>query len=161
MTKRALFVATSAALSIALGGCASMSGPKTIAQTAAATPSLSTLTKLIADAGLTETLNGAGPYTVFAPTDDAFKAVPAKTLDALAKDKDQLKAVLTYHVVSGAVKAADVKTGPVKSVEGANLALAKAGSFVTVEDAVVTQADVVASNGVVHVIDKVLIPPKR
>lgn len=160
MNKRVLLVASSAAI-LALAGCASMSGPKTIAQTAAATPSLSTLNKLIADAGLTETLNGAGPYTVFAPTDEAFKAVPAKTLEALAKDKEQLKAVLSYHVVPGTVKAADVKTGPAKSVQGANLALAKAGGFVTVEDAVVTQADVVASNGVVHVIDKVLMPPKR
>jgi uncharacterized surface protein with fasciclin (FAS1) repeats len=160
MNKRVLLIATSAAI-LALTGCASMSGPKTIAQTAAATPSLSTLNKLIADAGLTETLNGSGPYTVFAPTDEAFKAVPAKTLEALAKDKEQLKAVLTYHVVPGAVKSADLKTGPAKSVQGANLGLAKAGGFVTVEDAVVTQADVVASNGVVHVIDKVLIPPKR
>jgi uncharacterized surface protein with fasciclin (FAS1) repeats len=159
MNKRVLLVASAAML--ALAGCASMSGPKTIAQTAAATPSLSTLNKLIADAGLTETLNGAGPYTVFAPTDEAFKAVPAKTLEALAKDKEQLKAVLTYHVVPGAVKAADVKTGPAKSVQGANLGLAKAGGYVTVEDALVTQADVMASNGVVHVIDKVLIPPKR
>lgn len=160
MNKHALLVCASAAV-MALAGCASMSGPKTIAQTAAATPSLSTLNKLIVDAGLTETLNGTGPYTVFAPTDEAFKAVPAKTLEALAKDKEQLKAVLTYHVVPGAVKAADVKTGPAKSVQGANLALGKAGDFVTVEDAIVTQADVVASNGVVHVIDKVLMPPKR
>ena len=105
MNKRVLFaVACSAMLSLA--GCASMSGPKTIAQTAAATPSLSTLTKLLSDAGLTETLNGAGPYTVFAPSDDAFKAVPAKTLEALAKDKEQLKAVLTYHVVPGTVMSA-------------------------------------------------------
>lgn len=160
MNKRVLIVATSAAL-LALAGCASLSGPKTIAQTAAATPSLSTLNKLIADAGLTETLNGTGPYTVFAPSDEAFKAVPAKTMADLAKDKEQLKAVLTYHVVPGAVKAADVKTGPAKSVQGANLGLAKAGGYVTVEDALVTQPDVVASNGVVHVIDKVLIPPKR
>jgi len=160
MNKRVLLVATSVAM-LALAGCASMSGPKTIAQTAAATPSLSTLNKLIADAGLTETLNGTGPYTVFAPSDEAFKAVPAKTLEALAKDKEQLKAVLTYHVVAGSVTSATMTTGPAKSVQGANLGVAKAGSFVTVEDAVVTQADVVASNGVVHVIDKVLMPPKR
>lgn len=160
MNKRFLLASVSAAL-MALTGCASMSGPKTLAETAAATPSLSTLNKLITDAGLTETLNGPGPYTVFAPSDEAFKAVPAATLTALAKDKEQLKAVLTYHVVPGAVKAADVKNGPAKSVQGANLGLAKAGSFITVEDAVVTQADVVASNGVVHIIDKVLMPPKR
>ncbi|HEU4459049.1 MAG TPA: fasciclin domain-containing protein [Methylibium sp.] len=160
MNKRALLCVASSAL-LALAGCASMSGPKTIAQTAAATPSLSTLNKLIADAGLTDTLNGTGPYTVFAPTDEAFKAVPAKTLADLAKDKEQLKAVLTYHVLPGKVTAGDVKTGAVKSIQGANLNVAKAGGFVTVEDALVTQADVTASNGVVHVIDKVLIPPKR
>lgn len=160
MNKRALLIATSAAW-LALSGCASMSGPKTIAETAAATPSLSTLNKLIVDAGLTDALSAAGPYTVFAPSDDAFKAVPAKTLEALGKDKEQLKAVLTYHVVPGKVMAADVKTGPVKTLQGANLALATAGTFVTVEDALVTQANVPASNGVVHVIDKVLIPPKK
>ena len=102
-----------------------------------------------------------GPFTVFAPSDEAFKAVPAKTMAELSADKELLKAVLTYHVVPGKVVAADVKNGNAKTVHGANLALAKAGTFVTVEDAVVTQADVVASNGVVHVIDRVLMPPKR
>lgn len=160
MNKRVLLCTVSAAV-LAFAGCASMSGPKTITQTAAATPSLSTLNKLIADAGLADTLNGAGPYTVFAPSDEAFKALPAKTLADLSSDKEQLKAVLNYHVLPGKVSAGDVKTGPVKSVQGANLSVSKAGSFVTVEDAVVTQADVAASNGVVHVIDKVLIPPKR
>ena len=160
MNKRTLLLATSAAW-LALAGCASTPAPKTIADTAAATPSLSTLNKLIADAGLTETLNGAGPYTVFAPTDDAFKAVPAKTLDALSKDKEQLKAVLLYHVAPGKVLAADVQPGNLKTTQGANLAVAKAGSFVTVDEALVTQTDVVASNGVVHVIDKVLIPPVK
>ncbi|MBN9203265.1 fasciclin domain-containing protein [Methylibium petroleiphilum] len=160
MNKRTLLLATSAAW-LALAGCASTPAPKTIAGTAAATPSLSTLNKLIADAGLTETLNGAGPYTVFAPTDDAFKAVPAKTLDALSKDKEQLKAVLLYHVAPGKVLAADVQPGNLKTAQGNNLAVAKAGSFVTVDEALVTQTDVVASNGVVHVIDKVLIPPVK
>jgi len=160
MNKRTLLLATSAAW-LALAGCASTPAPKTIAGTAAATPSLSTLNKLIADAGLTETLNGAGPYTVFAPTDDAFKAVPAKTLDALSKDKEQLKAVLLYHVAPGKVLAADVQPGNLKTAQGTNLAVAKAGSFVTVDEALVTQTDVLASNGVVHVIDKVLIPPVK
>lgn len=160
MNKRTLLLATSAAW-LALAGCASTPAPKTIAGTAAATPSLSTLNKLIADAGLTETLNGAGPYTVFAPTDDAFKAVPAKTLDALSKDKEQLKAVLLYHVAPGKVLAADVQPGNLKTAQGTSLAVAKAGSFVTVDEALVTQTDVVASNGVVHVIDKVLIPPVK
>ncbi len=141
-------------------GCATTPAPKTIADTAAATPQLSTLTKLIREAGLTETLAGSGPFTVFAPSDEAFKAVPAATLQALMQDKARLKAVLTHHVVPGTVLAADVKNGPVKTVQGANLALSRSGTFVTVEDAVVTAADVNATNGVVHIIDKVLIPPR-
>lgn len=145
----------------ALTGCATTPAPATIAETAARTPQLSTLSKLIADAGLTDTLKGSGPFTVFAPSDDAFKAVPAKTMAELAANKDRLKAVLMFHVVPGKVMAADVKTGNVKSAQGANLAVSRAGTFVTVEDAVVTQADVGATNGVVHIIDKVMIPPAR
>lgn len=146
---------------ILVAGCATTPAPTTIADTAARTPQLSTLAKLINDAGLAETLRGPGPFTVFAPSDDAFKAVPARTLEDLAKDKELLKSVLTYHVLPGNVPAAEVKTGNAKTVQGANVALSRAGTFVTVEDAVVTQADVKASNGVVHVIDRVLIPPKR
>lgn len=172
MTLRtALLIAPATLVLAALSGCANSpdmakpaamkaaTAPATIAQTAAKTPQLSTLTKLLADAGLTDTLNGAGPFTVFAPTDEAFKAVPAKTMAELAGNKERLKAVLTYHVIAGKVMAADVKTGNVKSVQGANLGVARAGDFVTVEDALVTKADVAATNGVVHVIDKVLIPP--
>ncbi len=144
-----------------LAACATTPAPATIADTATRTPQLSTLAKLINDAGLTETLRGPGPYTVFAPSDEAFKAVPAKTLDELSKDKELLKSVLTYHVLPGNVPAAEVKTGAAKTVQGANVALSRAGTFVTIEEAVVTQADVKASNGVVHVIDRVLIPPKR
>ncbi len=158
MNKTTLLLATSAAW-LALSGCASTPAPATIADTAAQTPSLSTLNKLIADAGLTDTLRGAGPYTVFAPTDDAFKAVPAKTMEALAKDKDQLKSVLMYHVLPGKVSAAEIKNGKTKTAQGSELVIAKAGGFVTVEEALVTQADVAASNGVVHVIDRVLLPP--
>lgn len=142
-------------------GCATTPAPTTITDTAARTPQLSTLSKLINDAGLADTLRGAGPYTVFAPSDDAFKAVPAKTLQELAANKEMLKAVLTYHVLPAKVPAAAVKNGSAKTVNGANLALASAGAFVTVEDAVVQQADVPATNGVVHVIDRVLMPPKK
>lgn len=144
-----------------LAACASTPAPTTIADTAARTPQLSTLSKLIADAGLADTLRGSGPYTVFAPSDEAFKAVPAKTLAELAANKELLKSVLSFHMLPGKVPAAEVKNGNAKTVQGANVALAKSGSFVTVEDAVVTQADVAASNGVVHVIDRVLMPPKR
>lgn len=144
-----------------LAACAITPTPATIADTAARAPQLSTLAKLINDAGLADTLRGPGPYTVFAPSNEAFKAVPPKTLDELTKDKDLLKSVLTFHVLPANVPAAEVKTGSAKTVQGANVALSRAGTFVTVEDAVVTQADVKASNGVVHVIDRVLIPPKR
>ena len=158
MNRRTTLFAVLAALAL-VAGCATTPAPTTIAETAARTPQLSTLNKLINDAGLADTLRGAGPFTVFAPSDDAFKAVPVATLDALAKDKERLKAVLSYHVLAGQVMAADVKNGAVKTVQGADVALSKSGTFVTVEDAVVTMADVPASNGVVHVIDRVLMPP--
>ena len=158
--KHILALATLSAAAL-LQACATGSAPASIADTAARTPQLSTLNKLIADAGLTDTLRQSGPFTVFAPSDEAFKAVPAKTMAELAADKELLKSVLTYHVVPGKVASAEVKNGNAKTVQGANLALAKAGSFVTVEDAMVTQADVPASNGVVHVIDRVLMPPKK
>lgn len=144
-----------------ISACATPQGSSPITDTASRTPQLSTLAKLITDAGLAETLRSPGPYTVFAPSDEAFKAVPPATLQALAGDKELLKSVLSFHVLPGKVSAAEVRNGSVKTVQGANVALSRAGSFVTIEDALVTQADVVASNGVVHVIDRVLMPPKR
>jgi uncharacterized surface protein with fasciclin (FAS1) repeats len=161
MKSTLLRLAASAALAATLGACATARSPSTIADTAAHTPQLSTLNRLLAQADLADTLRGPGPFTVFAPSDEAFKSVPAKTLAELGSDKEWLKAVLTYHVVPGKTMAADVKNANAKTVNGANLALARAGTMVTVEDAVVVQADVAASNGVVHVIDRVLIPPKR
>ena len=142
-----------------LAGCASGSSPVSVADTLAARPQLSTLNGLVAKAGLVETLKGAGPFTVFAPSNEAFAKVPAATMQALAADPAKLKAVLTYHVVAGKVMAADVKNGNSKTVNGANLALSKAGEFVTVEDALVQTADISATNGVVHIVDSVLIPP--
>jgi uncharacterized surface protein with fasciclin (FAS1) repeats len=160
MTPKRSFLLAGVALAAALAvGCASTPTPKSITDTALSAPELSTLAKLIGDAGLADTLRGTGPFTVFAPTNEAFAKVPAATLQALAADKAQLAAVLTYHVVPGKVMAADVKTGPAKTVQGANLALSRAGTFVTVEDAVVSKADVPATNGVIHVIDTVLLPP--
>ena len=157
VTRRVLVIATVAALS----GCATMTNPVSVADTLAATPELSTLNSLVVKAGLKDTLKGAGPFTVFAPTNAAFAKVPAKTMDELGKDPEKLKAVLTYHVVPGKVMAADVKNGNAKTVNGANLALSKAGDFVTVEDGMVQRADLVATNGVVHIVDSVLIPPSR
>lgn len=135
--------------------------PGALTDTLARDPQLSTFNRLVAQAGLADELRTAGALTVFAPSDEAFKAVPAKTMEALAADPAQLKAVLAYHIIDGRVTAADVKPGAAKTRQGASLALAKAGSFVTVDDAVVQQADVVATNGVAHVIDRVLMPPKK
>ncbi len=158
INRRLLIVA---AVVAALAGCAGQTTPVSVADTIATTPQLSTLSGLVMKAGLTDTLKGGGPFTVFAPTNEAFAKVPAKTMEALAADPAKLKAVLTYHVVPGKVMAAEVKNGNVKTVNGANLALSKAGEFVTVEDGMVQQADVMATNGVVHILDSVLIPPAQ
>lgn len=155
----ALATLTLAASALSLAGCAGAPKAASIADTAAATPELSTLARLVGQAGLADTLRGPGPFTVFAPSDEAFKSLPAGTLEKLAQDKAMLAAVLTYHVVPAKVMAAEVKNGNVKTVQGANLAVAKSGDYVTVEDALVTKADVSATNGVVHIIDKVLMPP--
>jgi uncharacterized surface protein with fasciclin (FAS1) repeats len=146
---------------LALAGCATTPAPTTVADTAARTPQLSTFNQMIIDAGLADSLRAAGPYTVFAPSDEAFKALPEKTLADLKQNKEQLKAMVNYHVLPAKMLAADFSNTNAKTVQGANLALARAGTFVTVEDAVVTQADVAATNGVVHVIDRVLVPPKK
>ena len=160
MQRRPWLALASLAAALLFGGCATTPAPMTVAQTIAANPQLSTAARLIQEAGLTETLQGAGPFTVFVPTDDAFKAVPTAMVDALGKDKARLKAVLSYHVVPGTLTAADVKNGPIKTAQGGELSLYRSGTFVTADEAVVTTADVRASNGVVHLVDKVLMPPK-
>lgn len=157
MLNRHQFLAFSAA--ILLAGCATQPSAVSVSDTIARDPQLSTLNGLVRQAGLSDMLQGAGPYTVFAPNNDAFKAVPAKTLDELGKDPARLKAVLSYHVLPARVAAADVKPGNAKTAQGANVALARSGSFVTVEDAMVQTPDVLATNGVVHVVDRVLMPP--
>lgn len=150
------------AAALLLAACATPPAPPVaIPETAARLPELGTLHRLLGEAGLADTLRGPGPYTVFAPSDAAFKAVPEATMKQLASDRELLRSVLTYHVVAGKVASGDVRNGNVKTVQGANVALARAGSYVTVEDAMVTQPDVDAANGVVHVIDRVLIPPRR
>jgi uncharacterized surface protein with fasciclin (FAS1) repeats len=158
--KKLFRIATVSTSLAVLAACATAPVPTTVAGTIAGSPQLTTLNKLVNDSGLAETLQGPGPYTVFAPTDEAFKSVPAATLATLGSDKEKLKAVVMYHVVPGKVMAADVKNGPAKTSQGANVALAKSGSFVTVDDAVVTGADVAATNGVVHIVDRVLMPPR-
>jgi uncharacterized surface protein with fasciclin (FAS1) repeats len=161
IARRSTLSAFAIASALFLTACASVPTPQPVAATIAATPELSTLSSLISKAGLTNTLNGTGNFTVFAPSNDAFKAVPSKTMDALAANPAQLTEVLTYHVLAAKAMSQDVKDGPVKTVQGGNIALAKAGTFVTVEDAVVQTADIAASNGVVHIVDRVLMPPAR
>ena len=159
LLNRRLLLAAAALASFS--GCATYSGPMSVADTIAGKPELSILSSLIMKTGLTETLKSAGPFTVFAPTNAAFAKVPTKTMDELGKDPAKLKAVLTYHVIAAKVMAADVKNGNAKTVNGASLAVSKAGDFVTLEDAIVQTADLVATNGVVHEIDSVLIPPNK
>jgi uncharacterized surface protein with fasciclin (FAS1) repeats len=128
-----------------------------IVDTAVAAGQFTTLVTAVKAAGLVDTLKGKGPFTVFAPTDAAFAKIPKADLDALLKDKAKLTAVLTYHVVPGAVMAKDVKAGKVKTVQGGELTLGTTGG-VTVDGAKVVQADIKASNGVIHVIDSVVLP---
>jgi uncharacterized surface protein with fasciclin (FAS1) repeats len=131
---------------------------KDIVDTAVSAGQFNTLAKALTEAGLVETLKGNGPFTVFAPTDEAFANLPPGTLEALLKDKAKLTEVLTYHVVSGKVMAADVvKLTEAKTVEGQNVTITVMNG-VMINDAHVVLADIVASNGVIHVIDKVILP---
>ena len=133
-----------------------------IMQTAVAAGQFKTLAKLLNRAGLAGALQQPGPYTVFAPTDAAFKKVPKKTLNMLLRNKAKLKAVLLYHVVSGNVAAADVvKLSSAKTLNGKSVRIRVSGTNVFVNGAKVTMPDVMASNGVIHVINRVLIPPAR
>lgn len=138
-------------------GVAFSAQAKDIVDTAVAAGSFKTLAAALGAAGLVETLKGKGPFTVFAPTDEAFAKIPKADLDALLKDKAKLTAVLTYHVVAGKVMAADVKAGKVKTVQGSDLTVTTAGG-VQVDGAKVVKTDIVADNGVIHVIDTVVIP---
>jgi uncharacterized surface protein with fasciclin (FAS1) repeats len=132
---------------------------KDIVDTAVAAGSFKTLAKLLGDAGLVETLKGAGPFTVFAPTDAAFAKLDKATLDAVGKDKELLKKVLTYHVVSGKVMAADVvKLSEAKTVQGSSAKITVKDGKVWVDGANVVTTDIACSNGVIHVIDSVIMP---
>lgn len=131
---------------------------KNIIETAVSAGNFTTLATALTAAGLVETLSGEGPFTVFAPTDDAFAKIPAETLAAVLADKEKLTAILTYHVVAGKVMAADVvKLTSATTVQGSEVMI-DATNGVKVNDATVTAADVEASNGVIHVIDTVLMP---
>ncbi|MDC8784415.1 fasciclin domain-containing protein [Paucibacter sp. hw1] len=162
--RRNLALYSSILLIAGLSACATTPvppAPTTLAETLARQSQLSTFNRLIEQAGLRDSLNGAGPLTVLAPSDDAFKAVPAQALDALSQNPAQLKAVLNYHIFQGKMLGSDFQNGTVKTLNGATIATARAGTFLTVEDAVVQQTDLVATNGVAHVIDRVLMPAKK
>jgi uncharacterized surface protein with fasciclin (FAS1) repeats len=129
-----------------------------IVDTAIQAGSFNTLITAVKEAGLVETLKGDGPFTVFAPTDEAFSRIPKEQLDALLNDKEALTAVLTYHVVPGKVMAADVvKLESAETVQGQSIAI-DASDGVKVDNATVVKTDIVTSNGVIHVIDRVILP---
>lgn len=133
-----------------------------IIDTAVAAGSFKTLAKALTEAGLIDTLKGPGPFTVFAPTDEAFAKIPAKDLEELMMDKKRLTSVLTYHVVPGKVMALEVmkmKDGTrVKTVEGSELVIGHQGGKVMIDKALVSKTDIVTTNGVIHVIDTVIMP---
>jgi uncharacterized surface protein with fasciclin (FAS1) repeats len=146
-----------------IGAQATAMGPsQDIVDTAVAAGSFKTLAAALQAADLIDTLKGPGPFTVFAPTDAAFAKIPKADLDALLKDKKALTAVLTYHVVSGKVMAADVvKLTQANTLEGSSVKIRVLGGKVMVNNANVTATDIIASNGVIHVIDTVIMPTKN
>jgi uncharacterized surface protein with fasciclin (FAS1) repeats len=146
---------TAVSLSLAI-----VASAKTVVEIAAGSPNHTTLVAAVKAAGLVDTLNGSGPFTIFAPTNEAFAKLPTGTVESLLKpeNKAKLVAILTYHVVPAKVLAADVKSGPAPSVNGKELTLKADASGVTVNNAKVIAADLVGSNGVIHVIDTVILP---
>jgi len=156
-----LFVLAALALSIVpFVNTTAKAADETVVAIAAGNADFSTLVAAVKAADLAETLSGAGPFTVFAPTNAAFDKLPKGTVEDLLKpeNKAKLAAILTYHVVAGKVMAADVKTGMVKTVQGTDLDVKVAADGVTVNDAKVVKTDIVGSNGVIHVIDTVVLP---
>jgi uncharacterized surface protein with fasciclin (FAS1) repeats len=161
ITKLTAVAAT--AFGLALGSANVRAAEMDIIDTAVEAGQFTTLAAALGAAGLVETLNGPGPFTVFAPTDAAFAKLPAGTVENLLKpeNKDQLAAILTYHVVPGAVMAADVvKVDEAETVNGQMLNVTVNGDQVMVNDATVTATDIAATNGVIHVIDTVVLPPE-
>lgn len=161
--KKLLPIGIVAALALSVAGAPATARPsdeKNIVQTAQAAGNFKTLTKLVVKAGLAGTLSSSGPYTVFAPTDAAFKKVPKSTLNSLAKNRAKLRAVLLYHVVAGRVPSSQVvMLKSTKTLNGKSVRIHTAGGKVFVNNAKVTKTDINASNGVIHVVNRVLIPP--
>ena len=163
--KKLIPISILAALAVTVAGAPAAAGPseeQNIVQTAKSAGQFKTLTKLLKSAGLAGTLQQPGPYTVFAPTDAAFKKVPKKTLVALGKNRAKLRAVLLYHVVAGKVTSDQVvNLTSAKTLNGKSVRIKVTGGSVFVNSAKVTKPDVLASNGVIHVVNRVLIPPAR
>jgi len=149
---KSLLIASVLALGLSVSAQA-----KDIVDTAVGAGNFKTLAAALTAAGLIDTLKGKGPFTVFAPTDEAFAKIPKADFDALLKDKAKLTAVLTYHVVPGKVMAKDVKAGKVKTVQGSELTISTTAG-VKVDNATVVKTDIGADNGVIHVIDSVIMP---
>jgi uncharacterized surface protein with fasciclin (FAS1) repeats len=147
-----------AAVGLSTVAMAASFAQNTIVDVAAGNKDFSTLVAAVKAAGLVDTLSSKGPFTVFAPTDAAFAKLPPGTVDALLKDPAKLKAILTYHVVPGKVMAKDVKPGAAKTANGQSMMISAKDGKVMVDNATVTATDVAASNGVIHVIDTVIMP---
>ena len=161
MFKRIALGCAAAALAVAVAGAQSDHRNKDVVDTAVAAGSFNTLAKALHAADLVDTLKGTGPFTVFAPTDAAFAKLPASTLQDLLKpeNKARLQRILTYHVVSGRVTSAEVvRLASAKAVSGDTIRISTDGGTVRVDDAKVVKADIAASNGVIHVIDSVILP---
>ena len=161
MFKTVAIAATALALVLTTSTRTSAQAQKDIVDTAVAAGSFNTLATALTAAGLVDTLRGAGPFTVFAPTDEAFAKLPAGTVESLLKpeNKEKLRRLLTYHVVAGKVTAADaMKVKSAKAVSGDSITVATKGGTVMVDGAKVVKADIAASNGVIHVIDSVIMP---
>jgi uncharacterized surface protein with fasciclin (FAS1) repeats len=153
------FLAAAASLTLGASAAGAQAPTRDIVETAVAAGSFKTLVAAVQAAGLAETLKGKGPFTVFAPTDEAFAKLPAGTLEALLKDKEKLAAILTYHVVSGDVRAAQaMKLNSAKTVNGKSLSITVKNGTVMIDNARVVKADIATTNGVIHVIDTVVLP---
>jgi uncharacterized surface protein with fasciclin (FAS1) repeats len=158
---RKMILALTATTALTGTAFADAHGSMNIVETAVDAGSFTTLVAAVEAAGLVETLSGEGPFTVFAPTDEAFAALPEGTVESLLmeENRDQLVAILTYHVVPGAVMSTDLSDGmTAATVQGADITVSL-GDSVMINDATVTTADIEASNGVIHVIDSVILPP--
>ena len=161
MLKRLLVAAAAIAMIVLPVGSATAAPSKNIVETAAGSPQFSTLVSLVKKAGLVGTLSGKTNYTVFAPTNAAFNKVPKKTLNELASNKAMLRKVLLYHVLPGKVPAAKVlKTKSAKTAKGSKVTFSVRGKTAFVNDAKITKTDIRCSNGIVHAINGVLLPPE-